>query len=151
NEPQYLSGISAQITELQRRPARTWQSAEESSLDAWFEGIPFYRSPERSVSYYNKGEILGIMLDLRIRQMTNGTKSLRDLFHWMNDQYAKQHRYFPDSAGVEQAAEQITSQSFAKFFQDYVAGVKDIPYDDFFQFVGLRLVRNAVQVASPGF
>ena len=64
----------------------------------------------------------GILLDLRIRQLTNGTKSLRDLFHWMNDHYAKQHRYFPDSAGVEQAAETITGQSFAEFFRDYVAG-----------------------------
>ena len=56
-----------------------------------------------------------------------GKKSLRDLFQWMNDHYAKQHRYFPDSAGVEEAAETITGQSFADFFRDYVAGVKEIP------------------------
>ena len=151
NEQQYLAGVSGQITELQSRPARAWQSAEESSLDAWFEGMPFYRSAERSISYYNKGEILGIVLDLRIRQLTNDTKSLRDLFHWMNDRYARQHRYFPDSAGVEEAAETIAGQSFAQFFQDYVAGVKEIPYDDFFQFVGLHVVQNPVQVASAGF
>ena len=151
NEQQYLAGISGQITELQSRPAHLWQSAEESSLDAWFEGMPFYRSPERSISYYNKGEILGIMLDLRIRQLTNGNKSLRDLFHWMNAHYAKPHRYFPDSAGVEQAAETIAGQSFAEFFQSYVGGVKEIPYDDFFQFVGLHVVQSPIQVASAGF
>ncbi len=151
NEQQYLAGISEQITELQSRPAHSWQSAEESSLDAWFEGMPFYRSSERSISYYNKGEILGIILDLRIRQLTNDTKSLRDLFHWMNDHYAKQHRYFPDSAGVEEAAETIAGESFAPFFQGYVAGVKEIPYDDFFQFVGLHVVQKPVQVASAGF
>ena len=150
-EQQYLAGISGQITELQSRPAHSWQSAEESSLDAWFEGMPFYRSAERSISYYNKGEILGIMLDLRIRQLTNNTKSLRDLFHWMNDHYTKQHRYFPDSAGVEEAAETITSESFSQFFGDYVAGVREIPYDDFFQFVGLHVVQNPVQMASAGF
>jgi predicted metalloprotease with PDZ domain len=150
-EPQYLAGISGQITELQSRPARTWQSVEESSFDTWFESIPFYRSPERSISYYNKGEIVGILLDLRIRQLSNGAKSLRDLFHWMNDQYAKQHRYFNDSMAVEQAAEKVTGQSFDQFFVDYVAGVKEIPYDDFFQFVGLHIVQNSVQVASAGF
>jgi predicted metalloprotease with PDZ domain len=150
-EQQYLAGISGQITELQSRSAHTWQSAEESSLDAWFEGIPFYRSPERSISYYNKGEILGIMLDLRIRQLTNDTKSLRDLFHWMNDHYAKQGRYFPDSEGVEHAAEAVAGQSFSHFFEDYVGGVTEIPYDEFFQFVGLRVVQNPVQVASAGF
>ena len=151
DERQYLAQISGEITELQRRPAHTWQSVEESSLDAWFEGIAAYRSPERSISYYNKGEIDGILLDLRIRELTNGTKSLRDLFHLMNDQYAKQHRFFPDSAGVEQAAESITGQSFGEFFGDYVAGVKEIPYDEFFQFVGLQVVPLTTRVATAGF
>ena len=151
DERQYLAQISGEITELQRRPAHTWQSVEESSLDAWFEGIAAYRSPERSISYYNKGEIDGILLDLRIRELTNGTKSLRDLFHLMNDQYAKQHRFFPDSAGVEQAAESITGQSFGEFFGDYVAGVKEIPYDEFFQFVGLQVVPVTTRAATAGF
>ena len=151
DERQYLAQISGEITELQRRPAHTWQSVEGSSLDAWFEGIAAYRSPERSISYYNKGEIDGILLDLRIRELTNGTKSLRDLFHLMNDQYAKQHRFFPDSAGVEQAAESITGQSFGEFFGDYVAGVKEIPYDEFFQFVGLQVVPLTTRVATAGF
>src|SRR5581483_12074089 len=84
DEAEYLRRVSDEITELQRRPAHRWQSAEESGLDAWFEGNAFYRSPERSISYYNKGEILGILLDLRIRQLTSGAKSLRDLFQWMN-------------------------------------------------------------------
>lgn len=151
DEKQYLAQVAGEITELERRPAHNWQSVEDSSLDAWFEGIAAYRSPARSISYYNKGEIDGILLDLRIRQVTNGTRSLRDLFHRMNDQYAKQHRFFPDSAGVEQAAEAITGQSFAGFFRDYVAGVKEIPYDEFFQFVGLQVVPVSTRAATAGF
>ena len=150
-ESEYLQRVGDEISELQQRPAHRWQSAEESSLDAWFEGNAFYRSPERSISYYNKGEILGILLDLRIRQLTNGNKSLRDLFQWMNEHYAKQHRYFPDSAGVKQAAETITGQSFDEFFRDYVAGVKEVPYDDFFRFAGLQVTANNYPVASAGF
>ncbi len=151
DEKAYLQSLSDEITELQRRPAHRWQSAEDSSLDAWFEGYPYYRSPERSISYYNKGEILGVLLDLKIRQITHGEKSLRDLFQWMNEHYAKQHRYFPDSQGVEQAAEAIAGQSFAEFFRDYVSGVKEIPYDDFFRLVGLRAVNQTVSVAWAGF
>ena len=150
-EDTYLRHISAEITELQNRPAHTWQSAEESSLDAWFEGDAFYRTPERSISYYNKGDILGVLLDLRIRELTGGKKSLRDLFQWMNGHYARQHRLFPDSDGVELAAETTTGQSFADFFGDYVAGVKEIPYNEFFQFAGLQLVTKTVEVATPGF
>ena len=151
DESQYLRAVSEEITELQRRSARHWQTVEESSLDAWFEGIAFYRSRERSISYYNKGELLGILLDLRIRRLTNDTKSLRDLFQWMNQHYAQQHRYFHDSAGVEGAAEAITGQSFSSFFRDYVAGVKELPYDEFFQFAGLHVVVNTTQFATAGF
>ena len=150
-ERDYLQRVSDEITELERRPANHWQSVEDSSLEAWFEGIAAYRSPERSISYYDKGELLGILLDLRIRQLTNGSKSLRNLFQWMNEHYAKQHRYFPDSAGVEEAAEAITGQSFASFFHDYVAGVKDLPYDDCFRFAGLHAVLNTSEVATAGF
>lgn len=151
DERQYLGQVAGEITELQRRPAHVWQSAEDSSIDAWFEGTAFYRSPERSISYYNKGELLGILLDLRMRQLTNGSRSLRDLFHYMNDQSANQHRYFLDSSGVEGAAEKVAGQSFASFFQDYVSGVKELPYDDFLQFVGLHVVTISSRVGTAGF
>jgi predicted metalloprotease with PDZ domain len=151
DERVYLRSVSEEITELQRRPAHRWQSAEDSSLDAWFEGQPYYRSPERSISYYNKGEILGILLDLRVRQLTQGNKSLRDVLQWMNEHYAKQHRFFPESHGVELAAEAVAGQSFAGFFRDYVSGVQEIPYDDFFSFAGLHVITKTVPVASAGF
>lgn len=152
DERRYLQDLAAEITELESRPAHNWQSAEESSLEAWLEGNPFYRTPQRSISYYNKGEILGVLLDLRMRQLTQGTKSLRDLFQWMNDFYAKRHLGFNDRFGVREAAESVTGgQDFADFFHGYVAGVKPIPYDDFFRFVGLQLATENVTLADPGF
>jgi len=151
DEQRYRDNLADQITELEERPAHVWQSAEDSSLNAWLEGNAFYRTPQRSISYYDKGEILGVLLDLRIRELTAGDKSLRDLFHWMNEHYARQHKFFPDSAGVQEAAETVTGQSFADFFRDYVAGVKPIPYNDFFRFVGLQLASETVTVADLGF
>ena len=44
------------IADLEHRPAHLTQSAEESSLDAWLEKYPYYLTPERSISYYDKGE-----------------------------------------------------------------------------------------------
>lgn len=151
SERQYIDRIGAEINELRSRPAHRWQSAEESSLDAWFEGNAFYRTPGRSISYYNKGEVLGVLLDLRIRQLTDGRKSLRDLFQWMNDNYAKKGLFFPDSDGVQQAAEAITGQSFAEFFHDYVAGVSELPYNEYFNFVGLQLAEMTGLYSTPGF
>jgi predicted metalloprotease with PDZ domain len=148
---QYIDRVASEINELQSRPAHVWQSAENSSVDAWFEGDAFYRSPQRSISYYNKGEVLGVLLDLRIRQLTQGRKSLRDLFQWMNNNYAKKGLFFPDSEGVQQAAEIVTGQSFAEFFQDFVAGVREIPYGEFFGFVGLQVAEATTRTVTPGF
>jgi len=151
SERQYLDHVAGEISELQSRSAHRWQSVEESSLDAWFEGDAFYRTPERSISYYNKGEVVGVLLDLRIRQLTGGRKSLRDLFHWMNENYAKRGLFFPDSAGVQKAAEVVSGQSFADFFQNYVAGVRDLPYNENLSFVGLQLAQTTARYATAGF
>jgi len=151
DESRYLRDLAEQITSLQRRPAHKTQSAEESSLDAWLEKYGYYRVPQRSISYYNKGELLGVMLDLEVREASHSSASLRDLFHWMNDHYAKQGRFFPDSDGVRQAAEAVGHTDLRWFFQKYVAATEEIPYDDFFKTVGLRLVRHTIVVADPGF
>lgn len=143
--------LSADIAELERRPAHLTQSAEESSLDAWLEGYPYYRRPERSVSYYNKGELLGIALDLVVREASHGQATLRDVFRWMNENYAKKGRFFPDSDGVREAAEAVSHANLASFFSKYVAGTEEIPWDDFFRVVGLRLVQGTNTVADAGF
>ena len=89
DERHFEQELASGIGELERRPAHLTQSAEESSLDAWLEGDAYYRRPERSISYYNKGELLGIMLDLAVREASHGQASLREVFQWMNQNYAK--------------------------------------------------------------
>jgi predicted metalloprotease with PDZ domain len=151
NERRYLQRLGEQISELQQRPAHLTQSAEESSLDAWLEKYAYYRQPERSISYYNKGELLGLTLDLEVRDASHGAASLRDVFQWMNQNFARQGKFFPDSEGVRAAAEAVCHQDLSAFFQKYVAGVEEIPWDDFFKTVGLRVIRRAVTLADPGF
>jgi predicted metalloprotease with PDZ domain len=143
--------LAAGITELETRPAHLHQSAEESSLDAWLEGYPYYRRPDRSISYYNKGELLGVMLDLAVRQASHGQASLRDVFQWMNQNFAKKDRFFPDSEGVREAAEAVSHSDLGWFFSKYVAGTEEIPWNDFFHSVGLQLVQQTTEVTDPGF
>jgi predicted metalloprotease with PDZ domain len=151
DEKGYLSRLGTEITELERRPAHLTQSAEESSLDAWLEGNAYYRRPERSVSYYNKGELLGTMLDLEVREASHGKASLREVFQWMNQNYARQGRFFKDSDGVREAAEDVSHADLKWFFSKYVSGTEEIPWNDFFRTVGLRVVENPVTVMDPGF
>jgi len=151
DEEQYLYRLGEQITELERRPAHLTQSAEESSLDAWLEGSGYYRRADRSVSYYNKGELLGVMLDLAVREASHGQASLREVLQWMNDNYAKKGRFFNDSAGVREAAEAVSHSDLGAFFTKYVAGTEEIPWNDFLRSVGLRVEVVPNTVTDAGF
>ena len=151
NERGYLSHVSEILTDFESRPAHRFQSPEDSSVEAWLEGRPFYRRPERSVSYYTSGELIGVLLDLRIRAATHGAKSLRDLFQYMNAQYAKKGRYYDDSRGIQQAAEAVAGTSLDDFFSKYVHGTQEIPYNDFFQWVGLKVEPFTILETDAGF
>ena len=151
DETHYLKGLAAEISELERRPAHLTQSVEESSLDAWLEKYDYYRLPTRSISYYNKGNLLGVLLDLQVREATHDAASIRDVFHWMNENYARKGQFFPDTEGVRRAAEAVSHADLGWFFQKYVAGTEEIPWDDFFKNVGLHLSPRAINVADLGF
>jgi len=151
DEQHFEKNLASEIAELQRRLAHLTQSAEESSLDAWLEGEAYYRRPDRSISYYNKGELLGITLDLAVREASHGQASLREVFQWMNQNYAKRGRFFADSDGVREAAEAASHADLRWFFDKFVTGTDEIPWNDFFRTVGLRLLETRTAVADAGF
>jgi predicted metalloprotease with PDZ domain len=148
---EYQQHLADLIGAVEARPARAWQSVEEASLDAWLEKYPWYFRPDRSISYYDKGELLGVLLDIRIRELTGNRKSLDDLMRFLNTHYAHQHRFYHGSADIEKAAETLTGQSFAPFFARYVSGSAEIPYDSFLRRAGLLLHSRAAVTPSMGF
>ena len=148
---QFYGDLAQQFTSLEARPAHLWQSAEESSLDTWLDKYDYYDSPQVSVSYYNKGQILGVMLDLAIRDATDNHKSLDDVLRAMDEDYAHRGRYYDDSAGVEQEVERISGRSFKDFFARYVAGTEEIPYNDFLRVAGLQAQTQERAIADLGF
>jgi predicted metalloprotease with PDZ domain len=151
SKDQFYWNLAGEIGELDSRPAHRWQSVEEASLNAWLEGYDEYRLPERSISYYNKGEIVGDMLDLAIRDATDNHKSLDDVLRRMYDVYAQQGRFYDDSQGVEAIAEEVAGAQFDDFFRRYVAGTDEIPYDKFFNAAGLELKVEKRAAPALGF
>ena len=151
SKDQFYTDLGQQITELESRPAHKWQSAEESSLDAWLEKYDAYNLPDRSVSYYNKGQLLGVMLDLAIRDATDNHESLDDVMRLMNDEYAKQHKFYNDSEGIRAAAEKVSGSNLGDFFARYVAGAEEIPYQKFLATAGLELKADSSNGPDLGF
>src|SRR6202023_2737844 len=139
SKKQLSHDLGEQITELEGRPANRWQSAEQSSLDAWLEKYSLYENPEYSVSYYTKGQILGVLLDILIRDRTDNQKSLDDVLRSMNEEFAKQGKTYRDSSDVRLTAEKVAGGSFEEFFQKYVSHPEPLPYQVVLPMAGLLM------------
>jgi len=151
SKEQFYADLSDRINELESRPANKWQSAEQSSLDAWLEKYPWYNGPEFSVSYYTKGQILGVLLDILIRDRSNNAKSLDDVMRLMNDEFAKKGKPYRDDADIELSVEKIAESSFAEFFRKYVAGAEPLPYEDTLRRAGLEFREVSIHRAGTAF
>jgi predicted metalloprotease with PDZ domain len=151
SKERFYEDLGEQITELESRAANRWQSAEESSLDAWLEKYPPYDGPEYSVSYYTKGQLLGDLLDIMIRDRTDNQKSLDDVLRGMNTDFAKQGKTYRDSLDVRLAAEKVAGGSFEEFFRNYVAAADPLPYQEVLALAGLELRTTEHKRAVLGF
>ncbi len=139
SKDQFYLDLSQQVSDLEARPANRWQSAEESSLDAWLEKYPLYNRPEASVSYYAKGQVLGVLLDILIRDRTDNQRSLDDVLRAMNNQFARQNKPYRDSLDIRLTAEQVAGGSFEEFFHKYVSHADPLPYWQILSLAGLDL------------
>jgi predicted metalloprotease with PDZ domain len=138
-DKEFLTGAARSFKDLQRVPGRKVMSAEEASFDSW---IKYYRQDENSVNsqidYYDKGAIIGLLLDLEIRKHSKGTKSLDDVMrHLYNEFYKKDRNYTP--ADFEKVSELMAGASLVDFFARYVRGREEFDYDASLAAAGLRL------------
>jgi predicted metalloprotease with PDZ domain len=135
----YLAHVAAQIQDVQNTPGRKLMSAEEASFNAW---IKEYRPDENSVnsqiSYYDKGELLGMLLDLEIRRRSNNAKSLDDVMRILYTDFFKQNRNYTP-ADFQRVCETAAGNSLEDFFARYVRGVDELPYYQVLAAAGLEI------------
>ncbi len=138
-DKEFLTVFAKAIQDLQNRPGRFETSLEEASFDAW---IKYYKQDENAVnnqiSYYDKGGIVGMLLDLEIRKASKGERNLDDALRYLFSEYAKKGRnYTPQD--FQHAAERAAGSSLATFFDKYVRGRDELDYNAVLSGVGLRL------------
>lgn len=139
SEKGFLEAAARSFQTLQNTPGRLVQSIEESSFDTW---VKFYRQDENSinsqVSYYDKGSIIGLLLDLQIRQKSAGAKSLDDVMRYLYQEFYKKNRnYAPQD--FQKAAELMAETSLEEFFRRFVRGRDELDYNASLGAAGLRL------------
>jgi predicted metalloprotease with PDZ domain len=145
----HLSGV---INGLHDRPARKFQSVKDSGREAWLEKYPDYRRPERSISYYSTGEMVGYLLDLAIRHASGSKRSLDDFFRRLNEDFAKRGRFFRNEDLLKILYDLAPEGcDFRQFFLDNVAGTQEPDYDTYLGYAGLKLERNPSEAPNLGF
>ncbi len=134
----YLRMINARIVRFLSKPGRHYQSLEESSFDTWIKLYqPSDNSANSQISYYEKGALVALILDLEIRHRTENRKSLDDVMRTLYQEYGMHGVGYPDDA-FRDTCEEISGGSLKDFFWDYVKGRKEIPWNRYLGYAGLE-------------
>jgi predicted metalloprotease with PDZ domain len=135
----YLNALSKEISRFLTTPGRRVQPLSESSFDAW---IKLYRqdanSPNSQMSYYLKGEMVSLLLDLLIRERHDNQRSLDDVMRQMWEQFGKSETGFTPEQ-LQQVIEAIADTNLSDFFHRYLETIQDLPFDTYLHPFGLRL------------
>ncbi|HKU62321.1 MAG TPA: PDZ domain-containing protein [Gemmatimonadales bacterium] len=147
-----LADISRAIGALQTTPGRLVQPLAEASFDAW---IKAYRPDENSrnatVSYYTKGSIVGLLLDARIRKLTDGARSLDDVMRLAYRRFSGARGYTP--AEFRATAKEVAGADLGGFFRQAVDTAGELDYGEMLDWYGLRFTppeADSVGQASLG-
>ena len=162
NDVKFWSTLAEQISEVENAPGSRLMSAEESSLSAPFlDDAPHAQQTNldnTSISYYPKGEVLGLVLDLLIRGKTQGRASLDEVMRRMYDEFylkSAPATYYLRGRGYrnedfEKMVSEVAGTDMGDFFKRFVRGVEAPPYEEAFAQAGLRFVREPRQPVSIG-
>ena len=154
NDARFLRTLADQVSDVDNSPGSKLMSAEESSLSAPFiDDAPHAQETNlanTSISYYPKGEIIGVVLDLLIRGKTTGKASLDDVMRRMYDEFylkSSNSSYYLRGRGFrnedfEKTVSQVAGTDMSDFFRRYVRDVETPPYEEAFAHVGLSFIRE---------
>lgn len=140
----YLMNLAGSITSVENQPGNRVDPVSQASFDAW---IKQYRPNENSVnstvSYYSKGALIALIMDLEIIHSTQAKAGLDEVMKAMYDEYYTKKRRGYTDAEFKAVLEKISGKSFDDVYRDYVNGVKTIDYNKYFGYAGLMLIDDS--------
>lgn len=137
--PAYLQLLAETITRVLRNPGRLVQTVAESSFDAW---TKFYKQDENApnaiVSYYGKGALVALALDLVIRRDTHGSRSLDDVMRALWERHGRTGVGVSER-GVERLAAEVTGLDLGAFFGQALDSTDDLDLERLLSTVGIDM------------
>jgi len=148
SEEEIINKIKGSISYVENSPGNKVQPVADASFNAW---IKAYRHNENSynttISYYSKGSIVAVMLDLKIIKATNGKKNLDNVMQYLyNEFYIKQNRGFTDKE-IQETLEIVSGLKLDDFFAKYINGTQTFDYETIFGYAGVNV--ETIKKTSP--
>jgi len=135
----YLKKVAESIQAYREKPARARSSLTQSSFDTWLWAYKAHPNMvNRFMSYYEKGSLVGMCLDLEIRRRTKNGRSLDDVMRHLWREFASKDRTIEEDAMPRIVAD-VAGSSFDDFFAKYVDGTVEVPFERFLRTAGLEL------------
>lgn len=142
----YLDILSSGMSLVANQPGSFVQSASEASFDAWIKQYrPNENSRNSSISYYDKGAIIAMLMDLELLKATGAKKGLDDVMKAVYDEYYKKLDRGYTDAEFKAIVEKIAGKSFDQFYKDYVDGVKAPDYTQYLSYAGYTISDDFAQ------
>ncbi|MGB5632467.1 MAG: M61 family metallopeptidase [Waterburya sp.] len=139
NRQTCLKNLSKDINKYLNTIGRTVQPLGESSYDAW---IKLYRrdaySDNNQISYYLKGELVSLLIDLLIRAKYNNKRSLDDVMRLMWSRFGQKEVGFTETQ-LRDAIAEVAQVNLNDFFSRYIETTEELPLDDYLDPFGLYL------------
>lgn len=140
----YLKDLAEAWARYLGRPGRNVTPLSQLSFEAWIKQYkPAENHANRMVSYYDKGRWAGLLLDLQLRQWTDGRRGLPDLFKRLWQRYGAKDRGI-DASIIRAEAEDIAGRSLASYFSRFIDGIAELPVPALLKKTGI-----AVAAVSP--
>jgi len=142
---EYYEFIEREVNDIMRFQGRFNQTLFESSYDTW---IKYYRQDENSknstVSYYTKGALVALMLNIEIITSSNCEKSLDDALKALWEDYKKNPAHGFTNKRIKEICEGLAGKDLSGFWNKYLIGLDELPLFDYFKKAGLG-VKNTTE------
>ncbi|MFO0833861.1 MAG: PDZ domain-containing protein [Phycisphaerales bacterium] len=136
---QFIDVLSSLVESDRKRIGSKVQSAEESSFDAWIKfNRPSPNDANTTVSFYDKGAQLSMVLDLLIRNGSSGTRSLDDVMRELYEKYPLSGLAY-SSRDLRELSNKAAGVDLAWFFDRHVARADPIDYESALRAAGLEV------------
>ncbi|MDE3152956.1 MAG: M61 family metallopeptidase [Gemmatimonadota bacterium] len=133
----WLDMMSALIAKLQNTPGRRVQTLSQSSLDAWnSESSGVDMDAAKTVSYYTKGPVVGLLLDAHLRAMSGDSVNLDDVMRAAYAKYAGATGY--TAAQFQQVADSVAHTDLTDWFHRALDTTQELDYQEMLDWFGLK-------------